>query len=376
MPDNVDDILGSWAGGDQAIGPLPWIGLAKVRASSPMDVSDRPTSGWHPGDHRRYDRSPAAFQFPGRLPMVETESEQRRRIRADLERRLDDLPVLPAVAAKIAALDPASTEFSNRVEEMARLDPTLTARLLRLSDRRLDQPGSVSEAIARVGARRLAETITSFAVLRVFIPATIGQRNLWIHALGVAITARTIAQLASGPWRLPPERAYLAGLMHDLGRFVMYDRDSAELAQVDETHWTSPAELVAAEIKICGFDHAFLGGLACQAWRFPDDVTTLVREHHVYGHEPKASGNDDVTRLGRILQSADMVNIAVLTRPDWLTTNEKEKTSMLEGLRRRVGWSETGTPYHAPALAGEIGRIHADCTRLAALLGLVAPAAA
>jgi HD-like signal output (HDOD) protein len=233
--------------------------------------------------------------------MSETESERRTRIRADLERRLDDLPVLPAVATQIASLDPSEGDFASRVEELARLDPPLTARLLRLCASGLSQPGSVSQAIARVGARPLAETITCLTVMRVSIPTTVGQRNLWIHAIGTALTARCIAELASLSWQLAPEHGYLAGLMHDLGRFIMYDRTPAELGQVDETHWASPGELVAAEMRICGFDHAFLGGLACERWAFPELVTDMVREHHVYNRERSPARKSELARLVRVV---------------------------------------------------------------------------
>jgi HD-like signal output (HDOD) protein len=301
--------------------------------------------------------------------MPEIESEQRRRIRADLEQRLEDLPVLPAVAAQIACLDPSADEFSSRVEELARLDPPLTARLLRLAASGRSQFSSISEAIARVGARPLAETITSLAVLRVFVPTTIGQRNLWIHAIGTALTARWIAQLASAAWQLPPERAYLAGLMHDLGRFVMYDRTPAELGQVDETHWASPDELVAAEMQVCGFDHAFLGALACERWAFPELVTDMVREHHVYG-ERRAGHKSDLARLVRVLQAGDSVNILVLMRPECLDATDQEKTTLLKGLYRGMGWADADSPCHAGALAAELLRIDDECKRIAVFLGL------
>lgn len=307
------------------------------------------------------------------LAMPDTESQQRRRIRADLERRLDDLPVLPAVAAHIASLDPTAGDFASRVEDLARLDPPLAARLLRLCDCRISQPGSVSEAIVRVGARPLAETITSLSVMRLFVPTTIGQRNLWIHAIGTALTARCIAQFASASWQLAPEHAYLAGLMHDLGRFVMYDRTPAELGQVDETHWSSPRELVAAEIQVCGFDHAFLGGLACERWRFPELVTDMVREHHVYDRQRSAARKSDLARLVRVLQAADLVNTLVLTRPECISATDQEKTILLNGLYEGVGWSDADTPCHPAALAAELHRIDEDCKHLAVFLGLAAP---
>jgi HD-like signal output (HDOD) protein len=302
--------------------------------------------------------------------MPSTESRQGR-VRADLERRLDDLPVLPEVAAQVVALDPAAENFANRIETLARLDPPLTARLLRLCGLRRGTPSTIAEAIVQVGARALAETMTSLTVMQVFVPTTAGQRNLWVHAIGTALTARHIAEIARPGWSIAPERAYLAGLMHDIGRFVMYDLNPAELGRVDETRWISPAELVAAEMQICGFDHAFLGALACERWGFPDLVTSIVRTHHSYRREGRSAG--DLGRLVRVLQAADMVNILMLTRPNCVDAAQAERAKMIEGLFRSVQWSDTDAPFQAADLAADLGRIRADWQRLVTVLGLAVP---
>lgn len=300
------------------------------------------------------------------------ETELQARVRADLDRRLDELPLLPAVLTRIVSMDPGAPDFAARVEELARLDPPFAARLLRLAASARGEHASIPEAIVRVGARPLAETVTALAVMRVFVPTTAGQRNLWLHALGVARTARCIAQLAAPRWQVAPERAYLAGLLHDLGRFVMYDRSPQELGQVDETAWESPAELVAAEVRICGYDHAFLGALACERWSFPDVVTAMVREHHLYGREDHARRAHEVAALVRLVQAADAVNILVLRHPDYVLVPETRRVAILEQLRRRLGWSDADAPCRSDALAPELPHIDEECRRLAGVLGLVA----
>lgn len=183
----------------------------------------------------------------------------------------------------------------------------MTARLLRLCAAGLSEPRSVSEAIARVGARPLAETITSLSVMRVFIPTTLGQCTLWIHAIGTALTARCIAQIASPSWQIPPEH-----------------------------------------------------------------VTSMVREHHMYDRERSLGRKGDLARLVRVLQSADAVNILMLTKPEYLNATDSAKAILLKRLYQGVGWSETETPCRADALAPELRRIDQECQRLAVFLGLAA----
>jgi hypothetical protein len=89
--------------------------------------------------------------------MPDPESAQRIRVRADLERRLEDIQVLPAVAARIASLDPSAAEFSSQVEDLARL----AHRGVGWSD--ADTPYQAGALAAEL--RRIAEDCRRLAVL-------------------------------------------------------------------------------------------------------------------------------------------------------------------------------------------------------------------
>ncbi len=303
--------------------------------------------------------------------MANDPAEQRERLLGNIEERLDELPLLPAVVTRLAQLDPDSPHFTEEVERLARLDPPLTARLLHLTQTGMGSAESampsIGTAVNYIGARRLAETVTSLSVMRVFVPTTPGQRNLWLHAIETAVAARRIAEMASVQ-HVVPEQAYLAGLMHDLGRFVMYDKSPRELGQVDETHWSSPAELVAAEIGICGFDHAVLGSLACERWGIPEAVTAMVRVHHVYDQEAIKAQPSGLPRLVQVLQAADFTSILLLTRPRCVAAPKDERAGLFRDWFRRVGWREF--PSEPGLLAEQLGWVAAETSRLAAILGL------
>jgi hypothetical protein len=153
--------------------------------------------------------------------------------------------------------------------------------------------------------------------------------------------------------------------MHDLGRFVLYDRSPRELGRVDETQWSTPAELIANELAICGFDHASLGGVACERWGFPETVAALVRGHHVY--EAAAPGTD-LARLVRVLQAADFTSILLLTRTSCLEAPANERRRLVGDWFARVGWREP--PCDAGMLAEQFDWIVAEASRHSAFLGL------
>jgi putative nucleotidyltransferase with HDIG domain len=261
-----------------------------------------------------------------------TIAEKQRRTKDRIARRLEELPLLPAVVAEIASMDPDSPEFVQQVEDLARTDPPFALRLLKMANGGSRPPENpiltIPQSIMRIGARPLASTITSMAVMRVFVPTTKGQKNLWNHALQVAECAREIA--AQQPeLNTKPEVAYLAGLLHDVGRFVMFDESPKELGAVDESGWTNADQLVAAELEICGYDHATLGAMACESWRLPLPVTQMIRDHHVYDGRRTDVWEPEMERLIRIVQTADCLSFLLMSNPGFLKLDHDTRRDLI-----------------------------------------------
>jgi putative nucleotidyltransferase with HDIG domain len=242
-----------------------------------------------------------------------------------LDQRLGQLPVLPSVVSVLLSLDPQDVSFADRVEQLVRVDPPLAARILRFCNMfgrtETGSTWTVAGAISTLGALRIAETITSLAVMQVFVPSTSGQKDLWRHSIQVAVGARRLAEVRPD-LEVPPEHAFLAGLLHDVGRFVMFQNSPRELGQVDEVRVSDPSQLVEAEVAICGYDHAELGWLACSRWGLPESINVLIRDHHVHDGTRRVLWPLDVERLNAIVQHADTLSFAVLLQPSHRERNE------------------------------------------------------
>ncbi len=239
---------------------------------------------------------------------------KRNRILSALEARLDALPLLPQVVARIISLDPASKGYVDDVESLLMRDPPLAFRLISLANRnRGDRTPTLTlrEALVQLGAQTLAETITTLATMNVFLPSTQAKRNLWLHSIQVACAARRIAEMQE-ELRIKPAEAYLAGLLHDIGRFVLYDQSPEDLGAVDETGWASGQDILEAEVTICGLDHAELGWEACRKWKLPEKVSVLIRDHHALEEGDDRVIPPEVTRLLQLIQVSDVVSFALM----------------------------------------------------------------
>ncbi len=235
----------------------------------------------------------------------------------DLAARAEQLPLLPTVVLRVLRLDSGSDRYFEELLALAEEDPTFALRLIRLANAPASAPArpivTIRQAVTRLGARECAGLVTALAVSRVFVPTTTAQRNLWLHALQTAVASRTIASLMAHP-PIAPDQAYLAGLLHDIGRFVMFESATDDLMRVDDTHWHSPQQLLDAEHELLGYDHVQLGVTVCNRWSIPQTIADVIKLHHEY----RAPGALAATPLGTLVatvQFADLLSVRLIDAP-------------------------------------------------------------
>jgi HD-like signal output (HDOD) protein len=229
-----------------------------------------------------------------------------------LEKRLEQLPLLPEVVHELMSLRQDSPDYFEQVARALHADPAFATRLLQYANSAALGAGrpitTIQEAMLRVGARGAVDLILAHAAAQVFVPRSDWEIRLWKHSVDVAWLMRKLSVLAV-EHRGEPDEAYVFGLLHDIGRFVLYLEAPEELRSVEETDWATPDELVEAETRICGFTHSELGYLALRKWRLPDALAEAVRWHHT---RPLPLGSIDgrYRALNALLQDADWIAVA------------------------------------------------------------------
>lgn len=224
----------------------------------------------------------------------------------DLLRNVEELPVLPSVLTEVLSLSPDRDDYFERLTELAERDPLFAARVITLANSaRFAGRGaclSVRNAVTRLGSRTVADTLVALAVMRVFVPRSDGIKQLWRHALEVANMS---VQLAHATRLKDKDLVYLAGLLHDVGRFVMLDLNPEDLGLTDESDFKNPEELALQEEKAYGLDHAALGGRAATLWGLPSEIQRVIAVHHL----PLRKIERDMRPLVMLIRMADDLSI-------------------------------------------------------------------
>ncbi len=196
-----------------------------------------------------------------------------------------ELVSLPDIVVRINEMvdDPECTAVD--IAEVIGQDAALTARLLKLVNSPFynfpSQVDTISMAITIVGTRQLRDLAMAAAIAGRFrrIPeGLVSIDDFWHHNLACATAARIIAResgIRNG------ERLFVAALLHDIGKLVMYLTQPELSRQVLTLARETGVDLEPLERSAFGFDHMELGAELLRQWRMPDSLIEPVRWHHL-----------------------------------------------------------------------------------------------
>ncbi len=217
-----------------------------------------------------------------------------------------ELPSLPDIFSRLMALMNDTNSSSKDFADIIITDPALSAKLLKLVNSaffgyayrsRID---SVSMAVAVVGIDGLFSLVLGMSVMRMFkdIPKRLmDMPSFWKHSIACGVISRLIAVHKDHG---EIERFFVAGLLHDIGRLMIFKYLPAHAKNALNDSAENHLLLHDTENSIMGFDHSWLGSILLKKWKLPDHLISIVRFHH----EPsKASNHSDVA----IIHLADFI---------------------------------------------------------------------
>ncbi len=194
------------------------------------------------------------------------------------------LASLPEVFLEISKVinDPRSS--ATHVADVISKDTNLSAKLLRIVNSAFygfpSQISTISRAVTIVGSKQLSILALGTSVIAIFEgipPALVNMRSFWEHSLACGIAARIMASYKNIP---NTERLFVAGVLHDLGRILLYKNLPHKGKEILLLAQQTPCLLRSAETQILGFDHGQIGGALMEKWKLPSVLENVVRYHH------------------------------------------------------------------------------------------------
>ena len=214
-----------------------------------------------------------------------------------------DLPTIPVVATQVLSLLDHPDVDIDQVAELLLSDQVMAARVLKMVNSPLYRSSapitSLKSALVYLGIRHIREFILTCSFIQGFEEkeGVLGVKSFWEHSFGVGIVARIIAGKVGYH---DTEKAYIGGLIHDIGEVFLSHYLKDEFQKVVDSIKDPPGQLVEAEERILGTTHCEVGLCLAREWHFPEDYCEVVACHHT----PREAKN--APKLTAIVNLADL----------------------------------------------------------------------
>ena len=216
-----------------------------------------------------------------------SERTREKATRADIRSRMagiEGLPSFPATHAEITRLARSGEASSEEIADKIQLDPSLLATVFRLANsahfgfrKTID---SLPLAVTLLGLEEIANLVMSVQVFEKLGAyeggAGLDLEAFWKHSVGTAFVARATARRLE----VSAESAFLAGMLHDLGKIVL-DRFFREYyASVICRVRQQSVPIAVVEHGALGLTHADVGGHLAIEWKFSEKFQDSMLYHH------------------------------------------------------------------------------------------------
>ncbi len=200
---------------------------------------------------------------------------------AQVVKRVRDLPALPSIVLDlISSFGREDVDVTTLAEKMSR-DQALAAKILRLANSSFyglpAKVRTVKQAIVVLGFDSARALAVASSVIENFGAGAhqIDMADFWRHSIAAALGAKNLARHAG----LDQDYAFVAGLLHDIGRLVLATSFPEEYARVIEAVARDDITVAEAELRVLGVDHQRAGQLLAETWRFPPLIQRAIGYH-------------------------------------------------------------------------------------------------
>lgn len=202
----------------------------------------------------------------------------------ELVKRSMEIPSLPLIFTRI---DEAVNNPRSSLADIGKIiseDSSLIARLLQIVNSALynfpSKIETISRAVTIVGTQQLRDLALATSVMKLFrgIPENLlSMEDFWRHSIACGVAARVLASLRR---EANVERFFVAGILHDIGRLILFLECPDSVRPMLSRCKENCELLYIVESEEFGFDHAAAGRVALQNWKLPSSLEEIVACHH------------------------------------------------------------------------------------------------
>lgn len=196
---------------------------------------------------------------------------------------ISDLPTIPAIVSKVVSLLDNQEANPNDIADLILSDQVLAARVIRVVNSPLYRTNnpiiSVKRALLFLGFKSVREMILTSYFVDGFKKKEqpFDMKLFWMHSFSVGAISRRIARQVDYQ---DVEKAYLVGILHDIGKVFLGHYCKDEYGQMLDSIRNTSYTTYEAEYEFFGTTHCEVGLCLAQRWNFPSVYCDVISYHH------------------------------------------------------------------------------------------------
>ncbi len=222
-----------------------------------------------------------------------------------IKQHIDSFPVLPTTVTRLIKVTNDPECSVKEVVDTLHLDQSLCLTVLKIANSvlfgRPQKVDSIKMAVVILGFDEVQRIALAKALINSFSKLAYKHKpfvdRFWQHSFACGMAARIIAQ----DQRITPDIAFMGGLIHDIGKLIMFETFTDDYVLERWMTTLSNEEMLREELEMFSFTHDMLGGQLLKKWFFPENLITAVAYHHRPGEATKQKAFAYVIQLADIL---------------------------------------------------------------------------
>jgi HD-like signal output (HDOD) protein/DNA-binding NarL/FixJ family response regulator len=204
------------------------------------------------------------------------------------------LPPMPDIYLKIEKLSRDTNATSKHYADILELDPSITARLLRLSNsayysfkRKIK---SVKDTVTLMGTREILSLVRLACItgsIKTKPDVEVAVKQVWEHSATCAITAKLLYEVTDiAKTEELGDELFICGIIHDLGKIVLWSLFPEYYMTFVMNPEVGDYPTSEEEVKFLGVSHSDVGRTLAEHWKLPEQLSDAITFHHNPSHKP------------------------------------------------------------------------------------------
>lgn len=199
-----------------------------------------------------------------------------------LAQQVKSIPTLPTVLTELSRRMEDPKTSSDDLAQIIQQDQAISSKVLKLVNSPFygysGRIHTINQGIVILGFNAIKNLVLSTSVLEAFKGTASGEAfrmdQLWIHSASVAGIAKLLAERSGAA---DPEEAFVSGLLHDIGKVLLWISEPRLFAGCLLASATKRIPLLEVERQVVGFDDSELAAVLAEKWKFPNTLRDSIR---------------------------------------------------------------------------------------------------